>query len=390
MAHILLGWELGANRGHALTLVGISKALRARGHQISFAMQRVDALTAEQRCGSPVWQTPITPRLLISTSKPRTGAPATMGDILGRLGLDDADIVEALLRGWAQMLDAIQPDLVISDYGPFLLTAARQRCPTVSIGTGFGVPPSVMTSFPSLSGRPATHDEDTLLGGVNVALKRTGLSPLASLPGIFAAERELACSFAELDPYRSWRSEPLLAPVLGGGFPETASGGEEIFVYMPEQVQVDAPIWRGLAESKLPIRVYVSSVSTGYREKLASLGFFVEDKPLSFSGIAARSRLLLSHGGHGFVCSALLSGIPQVICHFDLEKVHYAKAVTGLSVGGMVSMTDIKPDPFARSLIDAYENEGLAGRALAAAPSFRNRCHRSMEESLSDAVQQLL
>jgi rhamnosyltransferase subunit B len=60
MAHILIGWELGAGRGHALRIAQLAKALRAAGHRLSFAVQRVDALDPE--AGGEVWQAPVTPR----------------------------------------------------------------------------------------------------------------------------------------------------------------------------------------------------------------------------------------------------------------------------------------------------------------------------------------
>jgi hypothetical protein len=127
MAHVLLGWEFGGNRGHATSLLAIAEALRKRGHRISFALQRVDALAPDQLHGAEVWPAPVTPRLLINTSRPNQGHPQTMGDIVARLGFDDTELVEALVRAWRQLLAAIRPDLVISDYGPFLLTAACGR-----------------------------------------------------------------------------------------------------------------------------------------------------------------------------------------------------------------------------------------------------------------------
>ena len=391
MAHVLLGWEFGGNQGHATALLSIAGALRKRGHQVSFALQRVDAIAFDRLEDVPVWPAPVSPRFLINTSRPRTGHPQSMGDIVARLGFDDGTLVEAMLRAWRQLLDSIRPDLVISDYGPFLLLAARGRVPTIGSGTAFSTPPSLMSRFPSLTGKEPVFDEQKLLETVNSALRRAGLAPIERLPQIFEASREMGGSFTELDPYAEWRRDPLVRPMLRGGMPDLApGGGEEVFVYTPEQVHLEATLWDGLARSGLPVRVFPLNAAADLREGLAAKGLKVEAEPVPFARIAERSRLVVSHGGHGFVCSAFLAGLPHVICHFDLEKMIHARAITDLGLGGMVPMRQIEPDAFAASLLEVYGNDDLAARARTAAPGFRNRYDAPKEERVADAAEALL
>lgn len=391
MAHVLLGWEFGGNQGHAVALAITAAALRRRGHRISFALQRVDAIAPERLEGAEVWPAPVTPRLLLNASRPRSGHPQSMGDIVARLGFDDRAIIEALVRAWTRLLDAIRPDLVIADYAPFLLNAARGRAPTIASGTAFSTPPSVMGTFPSLTGEAPAFREESLLDAVNAALKRNRLPAIERLPQIFEATREMGGSFAELDPYAEWRRDPLVMPMVRGGLPDMAhGGGEEVFVYAPDTARVESKLWDGLAGSGLPVRVHVPSAGEALKQALGARGFAVEPEPVPFARIAERSRLLLSHGGHGFVCSALLAGLPQVICHFDLEKLIHASAITRLGLGGMVAMQRIEAEPFAASLREVYRNDALADRARAAAPGFRSRYDRPKEESIADAVDALL
>ncbi len=390
MARILLGWELGGNRGHATTLVRIARELRGRGHEVIYALQRLDSLTPEEADGAEVWQAPLTPRLILNTVKLQTASPTTMGDILARLGFDDELLTAGVLAGWDRLLGAIRPDLVMAEYGPFLLCAARGRVPTVSVGTPFSTPPAELNVFPSLSGGPAAFPEAKALQALNRALRRSGREALVRLPQALGADRVVAGGFAELDPYREWRKEPLAPPMTREPIAIAPEGGEEIFVYAPEQIQLDAPLWQGLAGSGLPVRVYVPSVAAAYRERLRNMGLMVEDTPLSFAEIGRRSRLLLSHGGYGFACSGLLAGLPHVVAHFDLEKYGIAKALTDLGVGGMVPLTQIEPEAFAKSLVAVYHNRELAERARAAAPGFQARCDRPMQDLVADAAQQLL
>lgn len=391
MAHVLLGWEFGGNQGHAMALATTAGALRKRGHRISFALQRVDAIAPERLDGAEVWPAPVTPRLLVNASRPRSGHPQSMGDIMARLGFDDPAIVEALLRAWTRLLDAIRPDLVIADYAPFLLNAARGRVPTIGAGTAFSTPPSAMKAFPSLTGEAPAYDEERVLDAVNLGLARNRLPAIDRLPRIFEASREMGGSFAELDPYAEWRRDPLVMPMLRGGVPDIAlGGGEEVFVYAPDNARAEAKLWDGLARSGLPVRVHVPGAGEGLKRALAVKGIMMEAEPVPFARIAERSRLVVSHGGHGFVCSALLAGLPQVICHFDLEKRLNARAITSLRLGGMVAMHEIEPEPFAASLVEVYRNDALGARARAGAPSFRSRYDRPKEESIAEAADALL
>lgn len=388
--HILLGWELGGNRGHATALLGMADALAARGHRVSFALQRVDALPPDRLNGAAVWPAPVSPRLLVNIAKPRRPAN-TMGDILARLGCDDPAMVEALLRAWTLLIDTIRPDLVIAEYAPFLLAAARGRVPTIAVGTAFSTPPASMPAFPSLNGSPPAFPETEIVDGLNRALVRTGRPSLLAYPELLAATRTFGGSFAELDPYAEWRTEPLTMPLVAGGIPPEADpASEEVFVYAPEQVRPDAALWEGLARSGLPIRVHTANMIPEMEQALRGHGFAVEPKPVPFARIAERSRLVLSHGGHGFVSSALMAGLPQVICYFDLEKYLHAEAITRFGVGGKVAMAQIEPDAFAASLRALYDNADLAARARAAAPSFRTRYERSKVELVTNAVEELL
>jgi UDP:flavonoid glycosyltransferase YjiC (YdhE family) len=53
LARILLGWELGAGRGHAVRLAALERALAARGHVVIFAVQQIGSIAAGE-----VWQAP--------------------------------------------------------------------------------------------------------------------------------------------------------------------------------------------------------------------------------------------------------------------------------------------------------------------------------------------
>ena len=386
MAQILAGWEIGAGRGHVLRLVGAARALEQEGHQVTLALQRPDLLDGNDRA---VWQAPVSPRLLVSGSRPAKRIPTTMGDILVRLGMDDAGIVASLVRSWTRLIDTVRPDLVIADTAPTLLLAARGRLPTMLVGNGFFTPPSHLPAFPRLIDHEPAEDEAAALGSVNEALAGLGSEPLGGLPELFAADARIAAIFSEFDPYAEHRRESPASP-LGSDFKAEAGDGEELFVYFPETIAADSPLWEALAEARLPVRVHVPSMSTKLRDRLTAAGFAIEPEPVPFEQVAARSRLLVSHGALGFVCAGAAAGLPHIVCHYDLEKLLTGVAVARHGVGGHASLGAIHPPAFAASLRQLYGDEGLTARARALAAGIRARNQPAFDEAVREAAGRLL
>jgi rhamnosyltransferase subunit B len=388
MARILLAWELGANRGHAVRLATLAKMLRAHDHEIVLAVRRLDVVHA-QISDVPIWQAPVSPRMQVGGAMQGNDVRAGMADILARLGMDDPLIVRVMIDGWRRLFSTIRPDLVVGDFAPFLLMAARGRLPSVSVGPGFSAPPETMDSFPALLPNADGVDQAALLATVNAGLAEAGDAPLDALPALFAADRSVVATFTELDPYAAWRTGPLALPDSIDPAVKRGSG-EEVFVYLPEMVPADTPLWRGLALSGLKVRVHIALASPKLRDAVAGHGLTIEPYPLPFAEIAGRARLLVSHGGHGFVAAGLAAGLPQVVCHYDLEKLVHGLALARAGLGGHVSLGSIQPRPFADSLVRVHGDEALMARAQAAAPEFLRRGQIPHDDAVREAVHALV
>jgi hypothetical protein len=316
--------------------------------------------------------------------------PATMGDILAVLGLGDPGVADALIGAWDRLLAAIRPDLVIAEFAPALAMAAYGRMPVLTLGTGFSQPPSHLPRFPSLTGRPTVTAEAPLLDVVNHALARHGCPRRETLPGIFLADREFAAVFTELDPYRPWRSSALGAPSVMMTDHVVDGEGDELFVYMNGREARPNAFWQGLARSGLKVRIHDPSLTAGDSEILSRAGLSVEPKPVPFARIAGRSRLLLSHGGLGFVSSALLAGLPQVVLPFDIEKRMIAASISELDLGRSLPLDRVEAGRLAALLRAAFEDVDLIARARAAAAGFRARIRVDHNIEAADAVEALL
>jgi rhamnosyltransferase subunit B len=388
MARFLLGWELGGGRGHLVRLAELSRQLIGDGHEVVVAAQRLSpgfGFPPEAR----LWQAPVWPRLLSNVGALGGPNPNSMGDILVRLGLDTPDTLALLVGAWEEVLRSVQPDAVVADFAPALLSAARGRVPTVLAGLGFDAVPSHLASFPSLTNQPAVHSEADTLTRANMALRAAGLNPLDRLPQLFEADRVLAGTFTELDPYASTRVEAPVAPSVAHPLGEAGSG-EEVFLYADPSLLRIGALWEGLVRSGLPVRVYAQGASATQQAELDKLGFTVERAAVPFAQVAQRSRVAMSSGGLGFVSSALAAGLPAVVVHYDLEKGLTGQAITRLQLGGHVHAGAIQPEAFATSLRTLYQNDGFQRRARELAPGFRARLQPTQEELVVKALSELV
>ncbi|MEZ5709561.1 MAG: hypothetical protein R3E02_09270 [Blastomonas sp.] len=391
MARILLGWELGAHQGHVSRLVQVADALAEDGHEVGLALQNTGFLPSDRLGAYELFQAPVWPRLLSSNTALPGPAVASMGDILVRLGLDQTETLPALVTGWHAVFAAFRPHIVIADFSPVMGLAARGRMPVLSVGTGFSCPPADLDFFPVLTDGEPLFDEAETLGRANAGLALIGEKPLSSLPEIFRADRQLVGSFAMFDPYFDYRTAALSTPAIADVRPVPAGPlGDEIFVYANERAMRYAPLWDGLAATNLPVRAHIPAASPGLISELDRRGIMFEPEKLDFATICKRSRFVLSHGGHGFVSSALLAALPQVVVHYDLEKAIIGKAIADAGVGGHIPLRDIKVEPFASSLRQLHAASGVHAKVSAMAKQLHAGLGPGVQQDILLALPELL
>jgi rhamnosyltransferase subunit B len=390
MARILLGWELGANRGHIERLWPMASRLVDDGHDVAIALQLLDGLGIDVDPRITIWQAPIWPRLLINMPQDSGRRCATMGDILAQLGLDRPGCLAAMVRGWEAIFAAAKPDIVVADYAPALLCAARGRIPSISVGDGFSSPPDHLETFPSLTGGPTAYDEDMLLDTVDADLVSVGRAPLAGLPALFAADVQMVGSFAELDPYRFARRGGYCAPSVKLPLPDSQGGkGHEIFVYGYNRIAAGHAIWAGLGETGRSARIHMRDASPDHLTAFRRLGFVYEPKPVPFPLIAKRSCMAVSYGGNGFTSACLIAGLPQLMIPLDLEKQLTVSGVVALGFGKAIALQS-SATAFAAATSGLAADHALTERLRAAAPNFHARMQTTMTDDVIASVARLL
>jgi rhamnosyltransferase subunit B len=373
MARVLLGWELGGNRGHSVPLKALVKALIADGHDVVIAAQQPAQFVDLEDV--TVLQAPIWPGLIGAAPEPRPIPPVNMGDILVGLGLSVPGAMTSLIRAWDSILLHVRPDIVIADYAPALSCATRARIRTISYGTGFCQPPADMDQFPDLLRLSHHADPVPILDIINDELAAAGQAKIAAPPAIFATDEAVVACFAEFDPYRRWRKGSYTLPHIAAPEPLPDAPGDEVFVYFHRADGGTESLWDALVATGFKTRVFVAQADRDSYPALRDRGFIIETKPLSWGMIAKRSRMVISHGGLGSTSGALAMGLPHIVLPHDLEKIVTGLVVKKLGIGDCAMPSDTA-DEISDCVQSVFRSEALENKARAASTIVRERIAR--------------
>jgi len=368
-------------------MLAMADALQLRGHEVALAVQRYAELPAVLP-GMPIFQAPVWPGLFSDHAQSPVRA-ATMIDIFGRLGLNRPRVLKHLLTGWDSIFAAYRPDLVIGDYAPALLVAAQGRLPSIATGSGFQVLDD-RDPVSRLGGGEPGYGEAEMLDILDADLREAGRQPLEHLGALFRCTRPIVASFKELDPYRRHDDGLFCAPQLSGWASAASVQGNEVFVYVNGYLSNVEALWRGLAHSGLPIRTFVPLIEPQMKTLLLKLGIIVEPAPVDWKTIARRSRIIVSHGAHGTMCTAMLAGLPHLVFYGDLEKGLHGRAMTEIGMGVLCNADTITPEQLGERIRALYDDEAMAAHTRAASLGFQARMTPAFETSIADAVDALL
>ena len=334
---ILLAWEGGAGRGHVVTLKVMTEAL-GPGHLYEAALCRLDHAAELAPLCTAVYPSAalyFNPRARWAKGSPHT---ASWADFLGDLCFGFPDRLQVQFDWWLEVLRTRRVDLMIADFAPVALLAARAMgVPSVCVGTGYSAPPPGLDRFPILLPHHATlvHDETDLLANVNAVLASAATPPLRRFSDIYDASLSMPRTIRQLDPYQGLRRQSLLPP-LNEALPRVHAPGEEIFVYFSTAETAYAPLVDAICGLGLPVRAYMPGVDPAIAALITASGATVETKPVPVAQIASRSRIFLNAGQHGSLCMALGLGLPQLAFPQHLEHEFHARRAADLGALDMV------------------------------------------------------
>ena len=337
MPRVLLAWEGGAGRGHVVTLKAMAQALGPSHHYEAALCRMMHAAELAPLCQAVY---PSAGLYLHAGPRKAAGWPrtASWADFLGDLCFAVPERLQIQFDWWLDVLRTRRIDLVIADFAPVSLLAARALdIPGVCAGTGYSAPPAGMEAFPVLMPHHAVlvHDEAALLANANAVLASVHAPPLERFSDLYGAALSMPRTIRQLDPYDGRRRQPLLPP-LNEALPRGVPAGKEVFVYFSTFETAYAPLVDAICRLNLPVRAYMPGVDPVIAARVAASGAIVETGPVSVELIAARSRLFLNAGQHGSLCMGLGLGLPQLAFPQHLEHEYHARRARDLGTLDMV------------------------------------------------------
>lgn len=374
---VLLANEAGGGRGHVTLLAGVARALGSdcEIHAAVPSLKHADELSPAQ-----VERGPLLRYAPEARQNNILAGNATWGDYLAACGLTSPEIVRAHLRWWRRKIIKSDASILVADYAPLALWAARGLkaegwdIEILSVGTGYGLPPARMTQFPQLLpdfGRRA-FTEDQVLAVLHTVAASEGLEPLRRFPALALADRELAFTFNHLDPYSRWREDgERFVPVLSPLSPLSPDSGSELFIYFSRRELDDQALVEAVERLPVPRRGFFPGASSETLDQLRKAGVIVETGPLPMSEIAARARLVLSAGQHGLQCMTALAGLPHVAVPQHLEQVFHCRRSEARGGTRHVPLGVQTQGSIKDAVLDAWSDTSLRKTARAVAVELR-------------------
>ena len=280
---------------------------------------------------------------------------------------DDLELF-GLACAWRNLIRAVNPHVMVSDYSPTALLAARcfPDVTNVVTGLGFFCPPDVCPLPPLVQGAVdldrLTVDEKRLLSRSNRILTRWKRPPLERLGQLFGDVDDMFLqTFEELDHYdgrpqgtRYWG--PVHAP--GGIAPQWPDGkGRKVFAYQKNSPVV-GEVLTAIADLGGPAIVLSDRIDPAVRKRFASVpNLRFETQRLDMARVRDECDLAVHNANHGTLCQLLLAGKPMLQVPLQLEQQILARRVEQLGAAETVSARGAEARDEIRAKLHAVATE---------------------------------
>ncbi|MEO8857902.1 MAG: hypothetical protein ABI343_13030 [Burkholderiaceae bacterium] len=377
MAHIHFAWELGGGLGHAGRLKPLAQEAMRRGHRVSLSLRDLVHTEALLRdLDAPRLQAPVWLHKVHGVPDPQV----SLAEILLTCGYLDADALQGLFVGWRGLLQQLQPDLLVADYAPTAMLAARSlELPSTSVGIGFFLPPDV-SPLPSLrdwepvqAGRLASSDAQ-VLRAANTVLARVGAPPLARAAQLLHGDVPLVLTWPELDHYarmqlpagqRWWGPSMLPHAGLAPTWPQ--GRGSQVFAYLKPEHPDHVLVLQALVKLGCRTVCYMADVAAGRPPPVASPLIHYTRGPVDLGLTLPDSALCICHAGEATLAQSLLRGVSLLLLPTQAEQFLIARRV-GQSGAGINAAERVRPIDYAALIGDMLGESSsyrVAARAFA-------------------------
>lgn len=329
--HVVMAWEAGSGFGHIGKLVPLTKLFRREGWRVTLVLQRLEQ--------AKLWFDPADVSLLLAPLHnghiSRRLKTVNTSSLLSEIGWLDDCVLQSQLRGWLSLLDVLKPQLLMCEYAPVAMLAARfrQSIATVSLGASFSVP-VLGTPMPLLrwwvkdpvnnSLEVAARHDGHILKVVNTVLQRENLPLLQTMEEMWLTDARILCSLPPLDygtylgkPRRCWG---ILEQAAGGEAPVWPDEGrEKVFAYLRPGLAHFEIIMQALQKLDLCSLVVSSGISAELKERY-NRGCLKISPLVNMKEVCEQATLIIGNGTLGLASQAMRAGIPTFMSPLFLEQ----------------------------------------------------------------------
>jgi UDP:flavonoid glycosyltransferase YjiC (YdhE family) len=338
VARILIGWEFGRNLGHIARDLPLARACRDAGHEVVWAVPDLRAAASQlEGEGFLLLQTPL---VRASASQAR---PISFSDMLLREGYDDSAGLLGSLHGWVGLVRLAAPAVIVHDYAPTALLAARVTgVPAMVLGSGFMVPPPVTPTpgfWPAASvPAQALQEADArLVARINAALAAFGAPAIASLVDVYAQGGQYLTTFEELDPFGPRPGARYFGPMFAlgkqSGVDWTTTGKPRIFAYLRPEVPGCENLLEALQAGNAEVVCAMPGLPQAWVARFDRLRFV--PGAVDMDRLLPGADLAITNGS-GTIPSCLLAGVPVLVLPHFVEQYLAGMRLQNLGAGLVV------------------------------------------------------
>jgi UDP-N-acetylglucosamine:LPS N-acetylglucosamine transferase len=347
MTKLLFSWELGGGQGHLVPHRELLQQLLMRGHSVHVVSRDVArASHAFRGLSIEMWQAPLSVQPPDRIIEPTV----SLSHVLHNVGYANATDLTARISAWRSLIAAVRPDLMLADYSPTALLAARGTgIRTIAIGTGFCLPPRLQPIpayamlHQSASPQQLANDESRLVVRINEALEAFAAPAISNLADVFhSTTAQWLTTLPELDHYPTRGPADYwgLAPERRGVPAQWPPGDRRrIFGYLKPFPHLES-LLQLLNQLELPTVIACDGLSAAIREKHASRTLSFAPPNVDLVQMAEECHLAITNANHTTTTRFLLAGKPVLMIPLHLEQELIAHAVQRNQLGVSVRLRE--------------------------------------------------